>query len=172
MNLRKTEDVINDIKALIYSKGYIYTLCMIIYEDFHIILQEINKVDFRSRLNKNEVSLLIGFLIQKQIDFTIPDSPLDVIKSKERTYELMDELHMSLMTPFVDKMQNVHQQKLENIDFRTEMKSFYGDDNMFIEPIFYANDGVYDFHGSPKPQKAVSHRVHRAHGEKHKSISG
>lgn len=145
MNLRKTEEVINDIKTLIYSKGYIYTLCMIIYEDFHIILQEINKVDFRSRLNKNEVSLLIGFLIQKQIDFTLPDNPLDVIKSKERTYELMHELHMSLMTPFFEKMKSVHPQKLEKVDFRAEMRTFYGDDNMFIEPIFYANDGVYDF---------------------------
>ncbi|MPM83591.1 hypothetical protein SDC9_130657 [bioreactor metagenome] len=145
MNLRKTEEVINDIKTLIYSKGYIYTLCMIIYEDFHIILQEINKVDFRSRLNKNEVSLLIGFLIQKQIDFTLPDNPLDVIKSKERTYELMHELHMSLMTPFFEKMKSVHPQKLEKVDFRAEMRTFYGDENMFIEPIFYANDGVYDF---------------------------
>jgi hypothetical protein len=145
MDLRKTEDVINDIKSHIYSKGYIYTLCMIIYEDFHIILQEINKVDFRSRLNKNEVSLLIGFLIQKHIDFSLPDSPIDVIKSKEKTYELMDELHMSLMTPFFEKMKNVPQKKHDNMDFRTEMKSFYGDDNMFIEPIFYANDGVYDF---------------------------
>lgn len=145
MNLRKTEEVINDIKTLIYSKGYIYTLCMIIYEDFHIILQEINKVDFRSRLNKNEVSLLIGFLIQKQIDFTLPDNPLDVIKSKERTYELMHELHISLMTPFFEKMKSVHPQKLEKVDFRAEMRTFYGDENMFIEPIFYANDGVYDF---------------------------
>ena len=145
MNLRKTEEVINDIKTLIYSKGYIYTLCMIIYEDFHIILQEINKVDFRSRLNKNEISLLIGFLIQKQIDFTLPDNPLDVIKLKERTYELMHELHMSLMTPFFEKMKSVHPQKLEKMDFRAEMRTFYGDENMFIEPIFYANDGVYDF---------------------------
>ncbi|GET24821.1 YecA family protein [Prolixibacter sp. NT017] len=145
MDFRKTEDVINEIKSLIYSKGYIYTLCMIIYEDFHIILQEIHKVDFRSRLNKNEVSLLIGFLIQKQIDFTLPDSPLDVIKLKEKTYELMNELHMSLMTPFFEKMQNAPQEKSENINLRAAMKSFYGDDNMFIEPIFYANDGVYDF---------------------------
>lgn len=145
MNLRKTEEVINDIKTLIYSKGYIYTLCMIIYEDFHIILQEINKVDFRSRLNKNEVSLLIGFLIQKQIDFALPDNPLDVIKSKVRTYELMHELHLSLMTPFFEKMKSVHPKKLEKVDFRAEMRTFYGDENMFIEPIFYANDGVYDF---------------------------
>jgi len=145
MNLRKTEEVIDDIKTLIYSKGYIYTLCMIIYEDFHIILQEINKVDFRSRLNKNEVSLLIGFLIQKQIDFTLPDNPLDVIKSKESTYELMHELHMSLMTPFYEKMKSVHPQKLDRMNFRAEMRRFYGDENMFIEPIFYANDGVYDF---------------------------
>lgn len=145
MNLRKTEDVIRDIKSLIYSKGYIYSFCMIIYEDFHIILEEIHKVDFRSRLNKNEVSLLIGFLIQKEIDFTIPESHLDVIESKKKTYELMHELHTSLMFPFFAKMQNVSEKDRVNLDFRTEMKSFYGDDNMFVEPIFYANAGVYDF---------------------------
>jgi len=145
MNIRKTEEVLNDIRSLIHSKGYIYTLCMIIYEDFHIILEKIHEVDFRSRLNKNEVSLLIGFLIQNEIDFSIPDSPLDVIESKEKTYELMHELHTSLMLPFFDKMQNNSEKQSEDKDLRAEMKSFYGDDNMFIEPIFYASDGVYDF---------------------------
>lgn len=145
MDYRKTEDVINNIKSLIYSKGYIYSLCMIIFEDFHIILDEIHEVDFRSRLNKNEVSLLIGFLIQKKIDFSLPKNPFDVIKSKEKTYELMSELHTSLMLSFFEKMQNAPQKQFKNIDFRDKMKSFYSDDNMFIEPIFYANDGVYDF---------------------------
>ena len=145
MNRRRTKEVLNDIKSLIYSKGYIYALCMIIYEDFHIVLEEIHKVDFMSRLNKNEISLLIGFLIQKEIDFSLPESPMDVINFKQRTYELMDELHTSLMFPFFEKMQNVKQKQIDKLDFRAEMNSFYGDDNMFIEPIFYANDGVYDF---------------------------
>ena len=145
MNIRKTEEVLNDIKSLVYSKGYVYALCMIIYEDFHIILSEIHEVDFRSRLNKNEVSLLIGFLIQRDINFSTPDNPLDVIKFKENTYELMHELHSSLMSPYIEKMQSLHRKENDSINFRQDMKLFYGGDNMFVEPIFYANDGVYDF---------------------------
>ena len=87
----------------------------------------------------------IHFEAQKDFDFSTPESPFDVIEFKEKTHELMDELHTSLMTPFFEKMQNVSEKQLENVDFRAKMKSFYGDDNMFIEPIFYASDGVYDF---------------------------
>ncbi len=144
MNLRKTEDVLNDIKSLIYSKGYIYALCMILFEDFHFILKDIHKADFSSRLSKNEASLLIGFLIQKEINFSFPDNLFDILKLKEITYELMQELHESLQIPINEKAINILKEQ-KGIDLNAKMKPIYGDDHMFIEPIFYANDGVYSF---------------------------
>ena len=89
MDIRKPQEVIADIKKLVQSKGYIYALCMIIFEDFHIVLEDLHKVNFRERLSKNEVSLLIGFLIQNQIDYSYPINPSDVIKIKKETYKLL-----------------------------------------------------------------------------------
>ncbi len=146
MNFRKTEIVIEDIKSLIFSRGYIYSLCMIIFEDFHIILEEIHKVDYKSRLSKNEISFLIGLLIQKKIDLTFPEGPLEVLQLKEKTYKLMDELHKSLNLSFFEKIKNEIEKKADkNENHNEDMRSFFGDENMFTEPIFYANDGAYDF---------------------------
>lgn len=88
--MRKTETVIKDLKNLINSKGYIYALCMIIFEDFHINLEKIQEIDTRKRISLKEASLLLGFLIQKEINFTTPDSWQDLIQMKQKTYELLE----------------------------------------------------------------------------------
>ncbi len=98
--MRTTELVLQDIKKLVRTKGYIYALCMIIFEDFHVNLEKLQEIDYRSRLNTKEASLLLGFLIQEEIDFSTPHSPQDLLQLKLKTYELLEELHNSLMIPF------------------------------------------------------------------------
>lgn len=56
--MRKTETVIKDLKSLINSKGYIYALCMILFEDFHINPEKIQEIDHRKRISTEEASLL------------------------------------------------------------------------------------------------------------------
>ncbi|MBU4349649.1 hypothetical protein KJ599_04945 [bacterium] len=90
--MRKTEIIIKDLKSLISSKGYIYIRCMIIFEDFHINPEKIQELNLIKRLSHKEVSLLLGFLIQNQINFTPPDLWQDLIQMKQKTYELMEEL--------------------------------------------------------------------------------
>jgi hypothetical protein len=142
---RKAELVINDIKNLVSTKGYVYALCMILFEDFHIIPEEIHKTDARSRLSTKEASLLIGFLIQNEIDFSTPDTPQDLITLKQKTYELMDELHKSFMIPFFEKLQESIKKEHKIEDYRKEQKEFFGKGDMLTEPIFYSGTGVYDF---------------------------
>jgi len=48
--MRDTELVISDIKSLINTKGYIYALCMIIFEDFHMALEQLHEINYRERL--------------------------------------------------------------------------------------------------------------------------
>lgn len=103
--MRKTELVIRDIKSLINAKGYIYALCMILFEDFHIDPEKLQEIDHTIRLNKNEASLLLGFVIQSEINFSTPDTPQNLIQLKQKTYELMEELHNSFMIPFGEKLQ-------------------------------------------------------------------
>lgn len=143
--MRKIEIIIKDLKNLISSKGYIYALCMILFEDFHINPEKIQEINLRKRLSLKEASLLLGFLIQNQINFTPPDSWQDLIQMKQKTYELMEELHQSFMIPFVEKLQKSLEKGHEKKDFRKEQKEFFGKGDMLTEPIFYSGTGVYDF---------------------------
>ena len=143
--MRKTELVINDIKNLIYSKGYIYALCMIIFEDFHIEPEKLHELNSHQRLSVKEASLLLGFLIQKKIDFSTPDSPLDLTSIKQKTYDLMGELHNSFMLPLLNKMEKDCKKKHRLDNFRTDLKDFFCKGDMFVESIFYSGTGLYDF---------------------------
>lgn len=140
---RTTSDVLTDIKQLVKSKGYLYAICLIVVDDFHHNVEQMHQVDHRARLNKNEVLMLLGFLIQGQISVEVPNSPFDLIELKRKTYELMEELHHSTMIPFFNKIRPF----IENPDQRdaSRRQDFFGDEDMFIEPIFYSGDGIYDF---------------------------
>ena len=143
--MRETETVIKDLKDLINSKGYIYALCMILFEDFHINPEKLHEIDHRKSLSTNESSLLLGFLIQDVIDFSTPETPQDLIQLKQKTYELMEELHESFMITFLDKLKNSTDKTHDRRNIREDMKEFFGKGDMLIEPIFYAGTGVYDF---------------------------
>lgn len=146
--IRKTKEVIADLKELIDIKGYIYSLCLILFEDFHLDLNKIHEIDYRSKLSVKECSLIIGFLIQKEINFNIPASPKEVIALKEKTYELMRELQVSFNAPKYIKLQEMVEQQKKGEKFednRQERLEFFVKDNGMVEPMFYAGDGVYDF---------------------------
>ena len=143
--MRKTELIIKEIRELVASKGYIYALCMILFEDFHIIPEKIHELDHRKRLSTKEASLLLGFLIQNNIDFITPEYPQDLFQLKHDTYRLMEELHESFMIQFLEKLKKVQNKELQKDNYREDQKAFFGKGDMLIEPIFYSGTGVYDF---------------------------
>jgi hypothetical protein len=146
--LRKTSEVLVDLKKLIHTPGYIYSLCLILFEDFHLDLNKIHKVDHKSRLSVKECSLIIGFLVQQKIDFTLPESPKETFARKEQTYALMDELHISFNEPQINKFKERFDKLQKGEAFensREERLDFFVKDQGMVEPMFYAGDGVYDF---------------------------
>lgn len=141
MELRDSRDVILDLKDLVNSKGYIYALCLIIIDDFHFDIEKIHELDNWSRLNKNEVLLILGLIIQKPISLDKPDSPFILFEYKKRTYLLMEELHRSTGKPMVNKFKPL----IKNQNKKLSKKDFFGGEDLLIEPIFYGGDGIYDF---------------------------
>src|SRR5690606_14592318 len=105
--IRTTDQVITDLKALIYTDGYIYALCLILFEDFHHDLNKLHLVDPRSKLSVKECSLIIGFLVQRPMNLNFPESPEQVIEMKEKTYELAHELQMSFNEPQFSKLREM-----------------------------------------------------------------
>tara|TARA_B100000315_G_C14506219_1_gene554730 strand:+ start:167 stop:355 length:189 start_codon:yes stop_codon:yes gene_type:complete len=59
--IRTTELVIKDFKNLIREKGYIYALCMILFEDFHIVPEKLQEIDFRARLSHKKPHYCLAF---------------------------------------------------------------------------------------------------------------
>lgn len=102
--MRNTDLIIKDIKELVNTKGYIYAFCLILFEDFHVNLETIHEIDHKSKLSAKEASLMLGFIVQNEIDFSIPISPESVIELKEKTYSLMEELHFSFSIPQMEKI--------------------------------------------------------------------
>ncbi|MCK4559867.1 MAG: hypothetical protein KAV45_08800 [Calditrichia bacterium] len=124
--MRKTEIIIQDLRKLVQSKGYIYALCMILFEDFRIDPEKIHEIDHSKRLSTKEASLLLGFLIQNDLDFSPPDVPEELIQMKEKTYILMDELHKSFLAPFFNKLKKELKTEHKKENFRADQKEFFG----------------------------------------------
>ncbi|MBS1526791.1 MAG: SEC-C domain-containing protein [Bacteroidetes bacterium] len=146
--LRSTSEILDDLKVLIKKPGYIYSLCLILFEDFHHDLNKIHEVDYRAKLSVKECSLIIGFLVQGEIDFSFPESPELTFNRKEQTYLLMEELHFSFSAPQFAKLRDMQERQQNGEVFNddwAERLNFFVKDRGMVEPMFYAGDGVYDF---------------------------
>jgi hypothetical protein len=141
---KRLETAIKKIKELVISPGYIYALCMIFFEDFRVHVEKMHEIDYRKRLSTNEASLLLGFMVQNEIDFSAPENPQTLISLKEETYKLMKDLHDSLMDPFFKKLKKNLEVKTKE-GYRKDQKEFFGKGEMLVEPIFYSGSGAYDF---------------------------
>lgn len=141
--MRNMNIVIEEIKKLVSSKGFIYAFCMILFEDFHVNLLELHKIDNWKRLSINEAAFLLGFVIKDELDFSYPESPQNLILLKKRIYELMEELHQSFSEPFFDELKDAIENKKNSS--RESYKDFFKKGKLLTEPIFYSGTGVYDF---------------------------
>ncbi len=142
-NIRPKDEVIKDIKEIVKEKGFIYSLCMIILESLVVDPEILNDIDTSNKLSIKEMSLLIGFLIQNKMDFSIPEKNEDLIVIKQKVYELMNELHDSFIITFNNKI--IENFNKDNENDKNNFKEFFGSGDMLIEPIFYSGTGLFDF---------------------------
>lgn len=138
-------EIIKDIESLTQEKGYIYSLSLILYNDFHIALDNLHLINPRTRLSVKEASFIVAQLIKHQISLDYPESPNSFFTMKERTYTLMGELHRALNEPTWIKMRDALQEYDETGNLQLpSQKEMFVDDNAMVEPIFYSGDGAYD----------------------------
>lgn len=95
--MRETKEILSDINELVRSKGYIYSLCMLILEDFHYDIEHLHEVNYRDHVGFQEISLLVGFLLHEPIDFSYPDHPKELLVLKKKSIDLLNELEQTLL---------------------------------------------------------------------------
>ncbi len=130
--MRNDTEIIFDIEKLTQTNGFIYSLCLILFEEFNINPEKVHEINPFERLNMNEASLLIGFLVKSEINLQFPKDTDHLFEMRNKAYELLKELHQFYMNLGTSQTSSV-----KKVDF--------GKGNMLIEPIFYAGTGVYDF---------------------------
>lgn len=141
--IRTRDEVLADLKSLIRRPGYIYSLCIILFNDFHLSLEELGTINNREKLSIKEVALILGYLIQEKIDLTYPETTEYLIENKNQTYELLEELHFTFMVPQREMLAEILNKGSMAATPFTKFEFFTKKGSM-QESIFYAGDGAYD----------------------------
>lgn len=147
VTFRTREEVIHEIKTLVRQPGYVYSLCLILFEDFHIHLEALGTTNYRERMSVKEAAFILGLLVKNEIDLTHPKSIECLLKNKRLTYELLDELHGTFLAPQREMIQNMLSNDCDKIlpEPKFSKFDFFTKEGSMQEAIFYSGDGVYDF---------------------------
>ena len=143
VNLVKNEiDIFNELAQLCISSGYIHAIAFLCFSNNVVMFDdepttdELAKIYSNERLIRTEISTLVGLMLKKEIDYTIP-KPIILQKYIEDTHRLLKELHQAIIAPskdiFIDILQN-------NRDENPFTKGVF-----LRESIFYAAESAYDF---------------------------
>ena len=137
--MRDTTVILNDIDKLVRSEGYIYSLCMLILENFHFEIEHLYDVEYNDLIGIQEISLLIGFLLHEPINFDHPKKPTDLIDLKKRSISLIKELEESLLAA----NRKTYKSSLDEEEKEKKTFNLFVKDGSIIEPIIYSGNGTY-----------------------------
>ena len=141
--MRSEQTIFDDLANLCSSPGYVHAVAYLCFRDNMIRYsgemkpEDIQPLFSKTRLIRTETSTLIGLLVKRDIDYSLPGP--DVMQQYiTRTEALFEEMHQSMSTPF-----------WANLDARraAEVK----DSNPFKigaalrEPIFYCGESAHSF---------------------------
>ena len=145
---RSVVDIVQELERLSHQRGFVYTFAFNVFTSLFTRIDEVANIDWTERPNNQELSFLLGLMIKRPLDFTLPDTEV-LYYQNDKALTLLQELHnahafvrSSQFTPaqadsvtFHDQTDAICEQWLES-----------GFD--LIEPIFYGSEGAdaYQFH--------------------------
>ncbi|WP_206598634.1 hypothetical protein [Rufibacter ruber] len=142
MNPRKESEIFSDLAKICTSPGYIHAIAYFCFRDNtikyreRITTNEVLQQFTPNRLIRTEISTIIGLACTKKLNTELP-----AIKTFEnylqRTEELLEELHHSMMPAMADILK---QGVIKDEDFNP-----FRHGTFLREPIFYSGEGAYHF---------------------------
>jgi len=135
--MRSESDVFAELAVLSTSPGYVHALAYICHQDNFITYEkemkvaDMQKLFTHSRLIRTEITTLIGLVVQKEIDWQLPE-PATMQEYIDRTYRLMDEFHAAIGASLFHSIKTIG-------DPSTPQGS------ILREPIFYGGESAYSF---------------------------
>jgi hypothetical protein len=132
------------IEALTQEPGYIYTLALILLRDLFLLPEDIADINPREHLNFQEITFLVGLLVKRVIDFTIP-TEYESSKRVDLTYQVFEELHRKHQEPFLEQLASLVKNGRGTETPEENYRRIFGAGSTMSEPIFYSGSGAYDF---------------------------
>jgi hypothetical protein len=136
--------IVKKIEALTGEPGFIYTLSLILLRDLFFTPEEVADIDWTDRLNFQEITLLVGLLVKKKIDLTIPTEE-ESAERFERIYQLFLDLHKEHHKYFTEQLADKAKRDPGTEMAEENYRRTFGAGAMMTEPIFYSGSGAYDF---------------------------
>ncbi len=140
--MRETKAILSDINTLVRSKGYIYSLCMLILEDFHYDVEHLHEVNYREHVGFQEVSLLVGCMLHEPIDFSYPEHPKELLRLKSESNRLLSELENTLIESNHKTIKKAIEDSsgLNATDNNIKQLNFFIKEGSITESIIYAKN--------------------------------
>ncbi len=101
--------IVQKIEDITKEKGIIYSLAIILLQNFFHDPEEAADIDWHSKLSFQEISLLVGLMVKKDVFLELTDEDSCRIQI-ERVNQLFQELHLFYTNPFKNHMQKLVEQ--------------------------------------------------------------
>jgi len=106
VSMRHEQAIFNDLANLCASPGYVHAIAYLCFRDNMTLYSGKMKAKdtahlySRKRLSRNEISTLIGLLIKRDIDYSLP-TPQKIKLYVNETEALFEELHCAMSSPLL-----------------------------------------------------------------------
>ena len=143
---RTQAEILWDLEQICEEPGFIYSLCLMVARSLWMSSEEVADIDWHSRPNQAELSLLLGLLAKRPIETDVVIRVEVVDEQVGRAIALLEELHRSVAFPQfpTDIGNDLDDQERASLllgKYEEWINSGLG----MIEPIFYGGEGAYDF---------------------------
>ncbi|MCA1936991.1 MAG: SEC-C domain-containing protein [Asticcacaulis sp.] len=139
---RSEQEIFDELVVLCTSAGYAHAIAYFCFRDNLIVYKkqitpyDMSKLYGPNRLIRTEISTIIGLMCKADIDYSLPTQEILQIYIT-KTEELLNELHHSMMAPWIKDFNP------ENIQI-DGFKPFASGPSL-REPIFYGPESAYAF---------------------------
>ena len=143
---RTQAQILSDLERLCEEPRFVYSLCFMVTRFLWMSAEEVADIDWHSRPNQGELSLLLGLLAKHPVKLDASPAEDDIIEQVGSAMALLEELHRSVASPQFstdvgDDLDDEERTSLLLNKFKEWVNSGLG----MVEPIFYGGEGAYNF---------------------------
>ena len=146
MQNRNRTDIVADLELLCQEVGFVYTFCLLVIKHLILTADELDEPkDWRQHLTAKELTFLLGLMVK--FPFTLDLTPtLEVFQEQDkRAFDLLGELHRSYVSGSGGRLKDKSSGSEKPTETRGPFQEYYDSPDRIVEPIFYGEDGAYDF---------------------------